>query len=158
MRIHRLVATAALGALALAACGSSSYSSGSSTSKPAAPIATNTTGAAPVKTGSSSLGPVLTDANGLTLYGLTKDSGGTPTCAAACATAWPPLTVDAASLPRGLDAKIFSVVARPDGTHQLKAGKWPLYRFAGDAGAGDVNGQGTAGFFVVMPNGSLNKG
>ena len=111
-----------------------------------------------MKTGSSSLGPVLTDANGLTLYGYTMDSTGTPTCVGACATEWPPLTVDTASLPRGLDAKIFSVVARPDGTHQLKAGKWPLYRFAGDAGAGDVNGQGMSGFFVVMPNGSLNKG
>jgi predicted lipoprotein with Yx(FWY)xxD motif len=50
-------------------------------------------------------------------------------------------------------------VSRPDGSHQLKAGKWPLYRFAGDAAPGDVNGQGTAGvWYVVIPNGSLNKG
>jgi len=156
MRINHLVAAGCFGAIALAACGSGSYSSGSTASKPAAPIGTTTTGAA-VTSGDTSLGKVLVDSSGLTLYGFTNDGAGTPTCVGACATTWPPLTVDGATLPSGLDAKLFSVVARPDGSHQLKAGKWPLYRFAGDAARGDVNGQGTEGFFVVMPNGSLKK-
>ena len=158
MRIHRLVATAALGALALAACGSGSYSSGSATSKPAAPVRDQHDRC---RSGEDRLVVVgrrahrrqRSDAVRLDqgqqwhadVHGCVRDR-----VAAVDGRRREPA--------RGLDAKIFSVVARPDGTHQLKAGKWPLYRFAGDAGAGDVNGQGTAGFFVVMPNGSLNKG
>ena len=49
------------------------------------------------------LGDVLVDADGLTLYGFTKDADGTPTCEGDCAEAWPPLLVDgdgAAGRPR----------------------------------------------------------
>ena len=75
------------------------------------------------------------DADGLTLYGFTNDADGVPTCEGDCAGAWPPLLVDGEELPAGLDPAVFSVVSRSDGSHQLKAGAWPLYRFAGDAGA-----------------------
>jgi predicted lipoprotein with Yx(FWY)xxD motif len=111
-----------------------------------------------VRNGVSSLGAVLVDAKGLTLYGSTNDSGGTPTCVDACANVWPPLSVDGTSLPAGLDATRFSVVSRPDGAHQLKAGAWPLYTFSGDAKPGDVNGEGTGGFFAVGTDGKLVKG
>jgi len=38
-------------------------------------------------------------------------------------------------------------------------GKWPLYRFAGDAAPGDTNGQGSGGsWFVIGTNGKLIKG
>jgi predicted lipoprotein with Yx(FWY)xxD motif len=114
-------------------------------------------GSVAVKTGDTQLGKVLVDANGLTLYGFTTDTNGTPTCVASCATTWPPLTVAGTTLPAGLDAKLFSVVSRPDGSHQLKAGRWPLYRFDGDAAPGDTNGQGSEGFFAVTPTGALNK-
>ena len=40
----------------------------------------------------------------------------------------------------------------------LKVGKWPLYRFAGDAAPGDINGQGSGGvWFVVGADGKLIK-
>ncbi len=42
----------------------------------------------------SALGQILTDAEGMTLYLLTSDAQGAPTCIDACATAWPPLLVD----------------------------------------------------------------
>jgi predicted lipoprotein with Yx(FWY)xxD motif len=100
---------------------------------------------------------VLVDGHGLTLYGRTLDVNGASSCTDSCAMAWPPLLVNGTTLPAGLDAAVFSVVARPDGTHQLKAGKWPLYRFAGDAKAGDTNGEGSEGFFVVAPTGKLVK-
>jgi predicted lipoprotein with Yx(FWY)xxD motif len=113
----------------------------------------------PVTEGQTSLGPTLVDDQGRTLYGLTKDSAGTSTCADACAKAWPPVLVQGSGLPDGLDPSHYSVIARQDGTNQLKAGKWPLYRFSGDAAPGDVNGQGSGGvWFVVKPDGSLNKG
>ena len=109
--------------------------------------------------GETPLGVALTDADGFTLYGFTNDSAGHPTCNDACANAWPPLLVDGDILPEGLDAAVFSIVERDDGSHQLKAGKWPLYRFAGDDEPGQTNGQGSGDvWFVVNPDGSLKKG
>lgn len=114
---------------------------------------------APVTTAESDLGPILVDAQGLSLYGFTEDGDGTPTCEGACADAWPPVVVDSADLPEGLDAEVFSVVERPDGTLQLKAGKWPLYTFAGDGAPGDINGQGSGDvWFLADPAGGLIKG
>jgi len=105
------------------------------------------------------LGKILAGPTGLTLYALTKDADGVPTCSDACAKAWPPVLVDASidlsTLP---NAQMFSVVDRPDGSKQLKAGKWPLYTFSGDAAPGDTNGQGSGGvWFVVGEDGKLLK-
>jgi len=155
MNIRSLMAATALGAIGLTACGSGSTYGG-----PAAAPGTATTNvpATTVATRDSSLGSVLVDGKQLTLYGLTNDADGTSTCVDACAAAWPPLTITGTTLPAGLDASVFSVVSRPDGTHQLKAGKWPLYRYVGDAAPGDVNGQGSGGvWFVVTPTGGLHK-
>ncbi len=103
------------------------------------------------------LGTVLVGGTGRTLYGFTDDKDGTSTCVAACAAAWPPLTVSG-PLPAGLDPAVFSVDARPDGSSQLKAGKWPLYYFAGDGKAGEANGQGSKEkWFAVTPAGKLVK-
>lgn len=111
---------------------------------------------APVTAAGTDLGPILVDADGLTLYGFTDDVDGTPTCNGACADAWPPYVVDDGNVPAGLDESVFSVVSRDDGTNQLKAGAWPLYFFAGDAAAGDTNGQGSGDvWFVVTPGGGL---
>ncbi|MDH3684065.1 MAG: hypothetical protein OEV40_29440 [Acidimicrobiia bacterium] len=44
-----------------------------------------------------------------------------------------------------LDSGIFATTTRHDGQLQLVAGKWPLYRFTGDAAPGDSNGQGSGG-------------
>lgn len=161
MRYLRIVAVSALGVIALAACGSGGSSHGS-TGAYAAPVISNgkpTPQAAPAaSTGNTALGPVLIDAHGGTLYGLTRDMNGMSSCTGACATAWPPLTVTGPSLPAGLDAHVFSVIARPDGSYQLRAGTWPLYRYAGDATPGDTNGQGSGGvWFAVAPTGKLHK-
>jgi predicted lipoprotein with Yx(FWY)xxD motif len=105
------------------------------------------------------LGQLLADASGRTLYGFTKDADGTPTCVDGCANAWPPVIVDD-SLDLGTlpDSASFSIVDRPDGTKQLKAGKWPLYYFSGDTAPGDANGQGSGGiWFVVAPDATLIK-
>jgi predicted lipoprotein with Yx(FWY)xxD motif len=108
--------------------------------------------------GSTELGTVLVDGKSMTLYGFTNDVNGTSTCSGACANAWPPLLVGSSSLPSGLDANVFSVITRTDGTFQLKAGKWPLYRFAGDSAAGEISGQGSGGvWFAAAPDGSLIK-
>ena len=47
-------------------------------------------------------------------------------------------------------------MTRSDGSAQLAAGIWPLYRFAGDAAPGDVNGQGSGDvWFAASPEGKL---
>jgi predicted lipoprotein with Yx(FWY)xxD motif len=109
-----------------------------------------------VAVGQTALGEVLTDADGFTLYGLTDDTPDTSSCDGGCAETWPPLLVDGAELPAGLDPSLFGVIERSDGTFQLRAGDFPLYRFAGDEAPGDTNGQGSGGvWFAVSPTGEL---
>ncbi len=124
-----------------------------------APIVSQDRAAGPiVDVGTTELGDVLVDGNGISLYGFLEDTNGLPTCDGACADAWPPLTVPSADLPEGLDAEIFSVVERNDGTFQLSAGIWPLYLFAGDAAPGDTTGQGSGDvWFLATPDGGLFK-
>lgn len=147
-----------------AACGSDNNKSSTADSGSKSAATTEATGssgsaAALVKTSDSDLGQILTNAKGMTLYAFMNDKNGMPSCNDTCAKAWPPLTTDSASLPAGLDAKVFKVVARPDGAHQIVAGEWPLYTFANDKAAGDTNGQGIGSvWFVVKPDGSVNKG
>ncbi len=172
--VSRVLAGLAASALLLSACGSDSSdattpdtsqleattvpttttetSSASTTEAPS-----DTDAAAVVSTGTTDAGEVLIDANGFSQYGFLPDVDSLPTCTDACADAWPPLIVDSADLPVGLDADVFSVVERPDGSLQLAAGDWPLYAFAGD-GPGDINGQGSGDvWFLAAPDGSLIK-
>jgi predicted lipoprotein with Yx(FWY)xxD motif len=158
MRLSHIVAATALGAIALTACASgSSYGGSSKSSNTTTATAAASDNAANVTTANTKLGRVLVDGNGMTLYGFTNDTMGTSTCDGACASVWPPLTVKGSTLPAGLDPKLFSLTTRSDGSHQLRAGKWPLYLFEGDTARGDVSGQGTENFFVVNPDGTLHK-
>jgi predicted lipoprotein with Yx(FWY)xxD motif len=120
---------------------------------PEAPAA----GAASAQLADSPLGQILVDANGNTLYGFTNDADGVSTCTGDCAATWPAHLIDGAPAPsQPLDPALFTVVDGAEGGQQLKAGKWPLYRFAGDSAPGDVNGQGSGGvWFVVGADGSL---
>ena len=112
--------------------------------------------AAVVSTAGSDAGEILVDSAGRSLYGFLNDADGTPTCEGGCADAWPPVFVDGPTLPEGLDASVFSIVARPDGTHQLKAGAWPLYRFAGDTAPGQTTGHLSGDvWFLAGPDGKL---
>jgi predicted lipoprotein with Yx(FWY)xxD motif len=123
-----------------------------------APATTVAPAAATITVAKTSLGNVLADAQGRTLYAFTKDVDGTPTCTDACAKAWPPATVsgDASAAP-GITAAV-TVIDAPGGGKMMKVGKWPVYRFAGDAAPGDTNGQGSGGsWFVIGADGKLVK-
>lgn len=103
------------------------------------------------------VGPTLVDADGLTLYGFTQDSATTSACTGSCAENWPPVSGDT-TVSSELDASLVSTITRDDGTPQLVFGEWPLYRFAGDAAPGDVNGQGVNDvWYVVGPDGTLYR-
>ena len=159
----RHVAIAAVAAITFAACGSDSDSDAPVTETPTSETAdqasaTPAADSAPaVATGDTSIGAVLTDVDGNTLYGFTSDTDGSSTCSQGCAEAWPPLIVDADFvLADGLGADVFSTTARDDGTLQLVAGDMPLYRFAGDAAVGDVNGHGSGDvWFAIDATGTL---
>jgi predicted lipoprotein with Yx(FWY)xxD motif len=103
----------------------------------------------------SKLGKIIVDGQGKTLYMFTpdEDAGGKVTCYDQCAASWPALKADDAasvSAGTGLDATKISVVDRTDGGKQVKYGEYPLYFFAKDAAAGDVNGQGVGGKWYVV--------
>lgn len=97
------------------------------------------------------LGEILVDSDGMTLYGFTNDTDGQSVCYSTCAEVWPPLTVGSEWIvgPE-LDSAIFNGYTRDDGTEQLVAGPWPLYRFEDDTEPGDINGQGSGGVWYVV--------
>ena len=104
-----------------------------------------------------SLGSYVTGKDGMALYLFTKDTATTSACTGECATNWPPLTVAAASdvaAGAGVSGAI-GTITRADGTLQVTLAGHPLYYFANDAAAGDVNGQAIGGvWYLVAADGS----
>jgi predicted lipoprotein with Yx(FWY)xxD motif len=139
--------------LTLAACGSSSSSGTSSSSS----VSAASSGTVTVKDASSSLGTILTTGSGVTLYEFTPDKAGKSVCTGACATTWPPLTVPSGThVTAASGVGTLTTITRSDGSKQVAINGHPLYKFAGDSGAGMTKGQGVEGtWFVVSPTGAL---
>lgn len=115
------------------------------------------TGEAALMTADSGLGEIVVDADGMTVYMFDNDTQGsaTSTCEGDCATNWPAVTTDAAEAPavEGVTGEVGTVTG-VDGSTQLTLNGWPLYYFAGDAAAGDTNGQGMNDvWWVLSPDG-----
>ncbi|MHC0430330.1 SCO0930 family lipoprotein [Streptomyces sp. O3] len=105
---------------------------------------------------SERLGEVVTDSAGFTLYRFDEDTAKPPrsACEGDCAEAWPVVTADDAKAPPGVDAALLGSVKRADGAEQLTIAGWPMYRYAKDAKAGDVKGQGVGGsWYAAAPDG-----
>jgi predicted lipoprotein with Yx(FWY)xxD motif len=83
---------------------------------------------------------VLTNKKGHTLYSLSVEKRGRFICTRECLAVWHPLVVPAKTKPTG-PVKL-GIVKRPDGRLQVTYRGLPLYRFGGDAKAGDANGEG----------------
>ncbi|WP_052682208.1 hypothetical protein [Saccharothrix sp. ST-888] len=175
---RRLLIASGLAAVAFAAtaCGTTTStrtdavaatpSSSASAPAPAAPAGAAAAAAGPVKlvaVNSAQLGAIVTDSAGRTLYRFDKDTNkpSATNCTGACAEKWPPATVqdkDKVAL-SGVGSALVGSVARPDGSRQLTLNGWPLYRFAGDSAAGQVNGQGVGGtWFASTPEGKKARG
>ncbi|MEW2417358.1 SCO0930 family lipoprotein [Streptomyces sp. NPDC046866] len=102
------------------------------------------------------VGQVLTDSAGFTLYRFDKDTAKPPksNCDGDCAKAWPVVAAGDATAATGMDASLLGEVVRTDGSKQLTVAGWPVYRYAKDTKAGDVNGQGVGGtWFAFAPDG-----
>lgn len=112
--------------------------------------------AATLAVASTSLGDVLVDADGMTVYLFTQDTGSTSTCEGDCAETWPAVTVEGDPVAgEGVDASLLGTTERPDGSTQLTYAGHPVYLFAGDSAPGDVNGQGVGGvWWVIAPDGT----
>ena len=93
-----------------------------------------------VASADTSLGTVLVDQDGRTLYIFTVDEDGVSACYDDCETNWPVVAAGAV-MAEGVDAER-GFTTRNDGVEQLMINGRPVYLFAGDAGPGDVNGQG----------------
>lgn len=149
------IALAAVAAIALASCGED---------EPSVPAAGGdggsesgaTTGDAAVEVASSDLGDILVDAEGKTLYLFLNDTDGESTCYDDCEANWPPLVAEGDPVAGdGADASKLGTTERTDGTMQVTYDGRPLYSFAADEAAGDLNGQGIGEvWFVVAPDGS----
>lgn len=164
--LARISGAAVAGAAALAftaACSSnpSTPSTNSSSSAPAASSPASSSGAAAVgimTTSAAGLGTIVVDSTGRTVYRYDQDSNNPPTsnCSGGCATAWPP--VPATTNVTGVDSSLVGSITRSDGTKQLTIAGWPVYYYAGDRSAGQVNGQGSGGvWWAVAPSGSEVK-
>jgi len=145
------VAGLALAPFAVAACGRGGATASTTPLKASIP-------ATSVGTTSTALGTILVDAQGRTLYLFTHDSGSTSMCAAACATAWPPLVANGTpTAADGATASLLGTTKRADGTTQVTYNGHPLYRFVKDVKSGQTNGQGLTAFggswFAVTPAG-----
>jgi predicted lipoprotein with Yx(FWY)xxD motif len=108
----------------------------------------------------SSLGAtIVVSATGRTLYHDAAEPKNKVKCLGSCAKEWPPLIVTAGGKPvagAGVTAAKLGVLKRPDGKLQVTYAGLPLYLYAGDSKAGDVNGQGVGGIWhAIAPSGSV---
>ena len=104
---------------------------------------------------------ILVSPRGMTLYHLTAEKGKKIVCIASCAQFWPPLLIRRGAKPTagsGLDRKKLGTIRRPGGRYQVTYAGFPLYTFAQDKKAGDVNGEGVEKiWYAVGANGRIVK-
>lgn len=135
--------------LVLAACSNNSSGGlyGGSGGSPAA-SAQGSGSVAVSSTSISGLGTAIAAPNGLTLYMLTADQGGKPTCVSgSCIATWPPLM--ASSTPTagaGVKANLLGTVATPSGGMQVTYSGWPVYTYVGDSNPGTASGESIQSF------------
>ena len=102
---------------------------------------------------------ILVNSAGRTLYHDGAEKQNTVKCLAACAKEWLPLVVTVGAKPvagAGVMASKLGVLKRPDGKMQVTYAGLPLYLYAGDSKASEVNGQGVGGIWhAIAPSGSV---
>ncbi|CAM4248888.1 SCO0930 family lipoprotein [Nocardiopsis rhodophaea] len=112
------------------------------------------------------LGEIIVDGEGRTLYRFDKDTADPPAtnCDAACEEKWPRLMAGKDVLLDGQKVKWdgsdseIGLLEFPDGSCQVTLGGWPLYYYAEDEKAGDVEGEGVGDvWWTVSPSGKRAK-
>jgi predicted lipoprotein with Yx(FWY)xxD motif len=104
----------------------------------------------------ATLGKILTDSSGRTLYFFSIDADGNSGCSAGCTAAWPVFYTEKRNFSTDLDSNDFATITRADLKKQTTYKGWPLYYYAPDTKAGDVNGEAVNGvWFVAKPDYSV---
>jgi predicted lipoprotein with Yx(FWY)xxD motif len=103
------------------------------------------------------VGGYLTDAKGMSLYTFKKDAPGKSACAGDCIAKWPVFYTKKVVVSKKLDEKDFSVITRGDGIKQTTYKGRPLYYFANDVVAGDMNGEGFNNLWHVITLGKIKR-
>ena len=156
-RLALTLAGTALAVLALTGCTAPTPTPTDSSSSPAA----EETEAPPAATtelalGDTALGQIVVDGQGLTVYYFDNDTAnsGVSACTGGCLSNWPIVTSATDSpVVEGVTGTV-GTIPTPEGGFQITINGLPIYLYAGDAAAGDVNGQGAGGvWWVVAPNG-----
>ncbi len=150
----------------VAACGSTSASSGGSNPPGTAAAAGSSSASSAASTVmvatatvSGSSEQVLTESNGYTLYYNTDDTATTASCTGACAGTWPPLTLSSGQPTSGSSLSGTLTTATTGNGSQVEYNGHPLYRYAGDSGADQSNGEGKGGvWYVATPSLSSSGG
>ena len=89
---------------------------------------------------------VLRDSTGHTLYVFAKDEINKSKCSNECIKVWPAFVAKEGVQPSG----DLTLVGRDDGTKQWALKGKPLYFYAGDNKAGDINGDGIGGTWSAV--------
>ena len=156
-RLALTLAGTALAVLALAGCTAPAPTPTETASSPAAEeTEAPPAAAAELAVADSSLGQIVVDGQGLTVYYYDADTvdSGVSACTGGCLQNWPIVT-SATDTPvvDGVTGTV-GTIPTPEGGFQITINGLPIYLFAGDAAAGDVNGQGVGGvWWAVAPNG-----
>ena len=103
--------------------------------------------AAPAKMVDTKMGQAMATQKGMTLYTFDKDTKGKSNCDKDCLKKWPPFLVEAKAKAEGE----WSLVKAADGKEMWAYEGKPLYTYAEDKKAGDMNGEGQAEF-GISPN------
>lgn len=165
MRITLLWFAAVL-ALGVAACGSSSSSakddpvvSASATAKVAPTEAAAVSAKGPkIKVVDSDYGRILSNGRGRALYLFTADHGKGSNCSGDCAAAWPPYLVkNAPTAVSGAKPGLVGTTRRSDGRLQATYAGHPVYYYVSDNEPGEVLCQAVSEFggywYVLRANG-----
>jgi predicted lipoprotein with Yx(FWY)xxD motif len=145
-QVNRMIAITL--ACAAAACGGSESSSSVDNKPPA-------TSNVLQLTASAKFGKILTDGNGRTLYLFSMDlpAGGgkapVSNCTGSCLGLWPLFSGANPQAGAGITATDVGTFVRADGASQATYKGYPIYYFADDGKAGDVNGESISDWFVL---------
>lgn len=147
MRSNRLTIASIITAVAIAALAGCSAPAATPDEEQAAPSTAETPAAtveqADITVAESTIGEIAVDGEGMTVYFFAKDTAGADAsaCVDACATNWPAVSPSGADpVVDGVDGEVGTITG-VNGEPQLTINGLPVYTFAKDLAAGDVNGQ-----------------